>query len=217
MMNRTRRGVIDQLVEELGSGRKRWAGTRLALLWLISSTVLVTLITLAAGPFRPGAGEELLSVPRFLMEMVLGVVAIVSIGAVAIKSAVPAGSDTRLSRFAIVVTALWLLNYVVGLRFPTMELGTLGKRPYCVWETLLYALPTMAIGFTVVRKGYVLNWTVTGLTIGLVAGFIPGYLMEMACMYDAQHILIYHISPAFLTGALGALTGRVAERWPHTS
>lgn len=212
-MKEARKEVIDNLVADLHSGPGPWAGDRQVAPWLLVSAMVVLGLLLLADPLRPGAGEQLLNVPRFLLEMILGFVAIIAIGMVAVRLAVPAGVNAGLIVFAGVAVILWLSNYVIGLAFPTMELGMLGKREYCLWETLIYALPTMAMGFWLIQRGYVINWTLAGLATGLVAGFIPAHLMQIACMYNAEHILLSHISPAFLVALLGALAGFAVQHW----
>jgi len=214
-MNQTRNDVINQLVEDLPTGNIRWVGTTQTIVWLILGTIMTVVLTIMAGPLRPGVGEQLVSEPRFLLETILGVVAITSAGVVAIKTAVPAGNHAKLVVFTVIAMILWLSNYVIGLYFPTMELGMLGKRAHCLWETILFALPTMAMGFWIVKRGYVLNWPLAGFAIGLVAGFIPGYLMQLACMYDARHILTAHIAPVFVVGILGALVGVSIQYWSN--
>jgi len=214
-MNRTRQTLIDRLASDLPSGRRPWAGFNWTVLWLASSAMLVMLLTLLVGPLRPGVGEQLLTEPRFLIETLLGAAAIIAIGTMALRAAVPAGATAGLAGFAIALTILWLSNYVIGLYFPTMELGMLGKRDYCIWEVLLYALPTLALGFWIANKGYVLNWTRTGFAIGLVAGFIPGHLMQLACIYDAHHILSAHLAPVLPVSILGGAAGYLVERLPR--
>ena len=211
MMNRTRDELIDRLAADLPSGQPRWHIKSQAALWLLFSTLVVILLLMMMGPLRPGVVDQLLTVPRFLLETLLGATAITLLALLAVKTAVPAASTLKLVGFTVLITLLWLSNYVIGLYLPTMELGMLGKRDYCLWETLVYALPTMVLGFWLVNKAYVVNWPVTGLIIGAVAGLIPGYLMQLACMYDAEHILIAHIGPVLPVMLLGVLAGFVFQ------
>jgi hypothetical protein len=212
-MKEARNEVIEELVADMRSAPRQWAGDRQVFPWLVLSTIIVLGLMLLTDPLRPGAGEQLLNFPRFLLETILGVIAIIAVGTIAIRMAVPAGISTSLTGFAFVVVILWLSNYAIGLYFPTMELGMMGKREHCFWETLLYALPTIATGFWLIQRGYVVNWALAGFATGLVAGFIPAHLMQVACMYDAQHILLTHISPAFLIALPSALAGFAIQRW----
>lgn len=214
-MREARNEVIDTLVADLRSAPRPWAGNWQVLAWLLVSTTIVLGLMLLTGSLRPGAGEQLLNVPRFLLETILGVIAIIAVGRIAMRMAVPAGISASLTGFALVAMILWLSNYAIGLYSPTMELGMIGKREHCFWETLLYALPTIATGVWLIQRGYVINWTLAGLATGLVAGFIPAQLMQVACMYDAQHILLTHITPAFLIALLSALAGFAIQRWPQ--
>ncbi len=216
-MTGKRDSFINQLVEDLSSERRSLPGFASILLWLLLSTVLVTILLLLVSPLRPGVGEQLLTVPRFLMETLLGVAMIIAVGAVTLKTAVPAGHTPGLVGLALALTMLWLSSFVVGLYFPTMELGMSGKREHCIWETLIYGIPTMVAGFWLVKRGYVLNWPLAGLMVGLVGGLIPGQLMQLACMYEAHHILMTHIAPAFLVAVLGVFAGFIIQYWPQRS
>lgn len=214
-MTGKRDSVINQLVEDLSSEQRWLPGFMSVLLWLLLSTVLVTLLLLLVSPLRPGVGEQLLTVPRFLLETLLGVAMLIAVAAVSLKTAVPAGHSPGLVGLALALTILWLSNFVVGLYFPTMELGMSGKREHCILETLIYSIPTMLAGFWLVKRGYVLNWPLAGLMVGLVAGLIPGQLMQLACMYEARHILVTHIAPALLVAVLGVIAGFIIQYWPQ--
>ncbi len=211
MMSQQRNELIDQLASQC-TATPAWRGTQKALLWLACGFVLATVFMVLIQPFRPGFEEQLLTVPRFALETLTGLAAVALIGMVAIKMAVPAGNTAVFTGAAIVLTLLWLSHYVVGLYAPALEPSSAGERPFCVWEIFLYGLPIAAAGFAIVSKGYVLNWSRAGLAIGLAAGFIPGLLMQLACMYDAAHILAVHIGPALVLGVAGGLLGLVINR-----
>jgi len=206
-MKRTRDELINSLTADVVSQHRNWSVSRQTLGWLLLGMLLVWVLTLALGPLRPGVLEQLTQYPRFLLETLLGVAVVVLFGIAAMKTAVPAGQSCRWLMAAALIGLLWLANYFIGLVYPTMELGMLGKRVHCIWESVFYALPVMAMGFCFVGKGYVLNWPLAGGSIGLVSGLIPGQVMQMACMYEAEHSLVAHFAPAIPLMLLGWAAG----------
>ena len=186
-------------------------GAPLIALWLVSGTAVAILAMVAAQPFRLGFESQLLETPRFALETALGAVAIGLLGAAGLKSALPGSDNGKLARWAWVLTMLWLSNYVLGLFVPTLEPSMTGKRPHCVWETLLYSLPTLAVGLWLVSRGYVLNWRHTAALLAAAAGAIPALLMQLACMYGAKHILLTHIAPALLLVSASLILGLVLQ------
>jgi len=206
-MNRPRDQLINFLTAEVVNQHQSWSVSRQTLGWLLLGIGLVWAMTLALGPLRPGLFHQLMQYPRFLLETLLGMAVVILFAIAAIKAAVPAGQSGRWLLAASMIGLLWLANYFIGLAYPTMELGMLGKRVHCIWESVIYALPVMALGFWFVGKGYVLNWPLAGGSIGLVSGLIPGQVMQMACMYEAEHSLVAHFAPAIPLMLLGWAIG----------
>lgn len=206
-MKKTRNELISQLVTELPSGPKPLQVAKYVSLWLLVSWSVVLLAIWLTGALRPNVEEQLITNPRFLLESILGLAAIFMLCLVAIRSSIPAGLGRSFVVVSVGIALLWAMNYVVGLYLPTMEASMLGKRPHCVWETFFYSLPPLFFGFWLVKRSYVLNWPATGLALGLAAGLIPAWLMQLACMYEAKHILIMHVGPSLVVCCLGGLIG----------
>lgn len=211
-MKQSRQELISKLTEDLSPVKPLGSSWFASSLWLLLSVLLVAAIMLVVQPFRANFVEQLLTIPRFTLEILVGVIAIFLIWAVAMKKAIPGLDSSLLTSGAVIITLLWLSNYLVGLFYPTMEFSMAGKRPHCFWETLVYSLPTLLIGFWIVSKGYVTSWPATGFTLGLAAAFIPGLLMQLACMYGAAHALLTHISPALMVALAGYLLGLGVQR-----
>jgi hypothetical protein len=171
---------------------------RLAGSWSLISAVCVVAITHLVNPIRPGAFSQLAMEPRFLLETMLGAVAIIWVSLLAFRSAIPAALSNRFSTVGIVLMALWLAQYVIGFASPALEPSELGKRPYCYIETMVYALPVIAAGLILVRRFYPLKPMRTAMSIGLAAGMLPALYMQIACMYEPSHILSYHILPGMI-------------------
>ncbi len=183
---------------------------RLAMAWFLLSAIYVVAVTHLFGPIRPGAFSQLGTEPRFLLETMLGVAAILWTSLLAFRSAVPAALSKQFAVIGMVLMALWLAQYVIGFVSPALEPSRLGKRNYCYFETLVYALPVILTGLYFVRRLYPLRPVRTAMSIGLVAGMLPALYMQLACMYEPLHILSYHILPGLLMVGVGA---GIAAKW----
>lgn len=167
----------------------------LAAAWVVVSAIYVIAITPLFGPVRQGALSQLLSEPRFLLESLLGLVAITWLSLAAFRAAIPASLGKAFATAGIVLLSLWLAQYVIGLFSPALEATGLGKRSYCYLETMAYALLPILAGLYLIRRLYPLHFIRTSMTLGLAAGMLPALYMQLACMYEPLHILKLHILP----------------------
>ena len=183
---------------------------RLAIAWFLLSAIFVVAMTHLFGPIRPGAFSQLGTEPRFLLETMLGVAAILWTSLLAFRSAVPAALSKQFAATGMVLMALWLAQYVIGFVSPALEPSMLCKRDHCFSETLVYSLPVILTGLFLIRRLYPLRPLRTAMSIGLAAGMLPALYMQLACMYEPSHILGYHILPGLLM--VGAAAG-IAAIW----
>ena len=192
--------LISQLASELEPVKPVKDTSARSLVWLGLSTVFALLAIHWYGPIRPGALQQLLTHPRFMLEILFGGATIAVLALAGFRSAIPAASAPRLAFVGLVMLALWLASYLVGIVSPAVEPSMLGKREHCVFETFLYGLPPAVLGIVVCLRLYPLNPGVTALRIGLAAGLIPALYMQIACMYDPVHALTLHMLPGILLG-----------------
>ena len=177
---------------------------RLAMAWFALSAIYVVAVTQLIGPIRPGALTQLSTEPRFALETMLGVAAILWFSLLAFRSAIPAALSRQFAAAGLVLMALWLAQYVIGFVSPALEPSKLGKRHFCYIETMVYALPVILAGLFFVRRLYPLRPVRTAMSISLVAGMLPALYMQLACMYEPAHILAFHILPGLLMVGVGA-------------
>jgi len=182
----------------------------LAIVWFLLSAAYVVVMTHLIGPIRPGAFAQLISEPRFLLESLLGVVAIVWTSMVAFRAAIPAVLTRTFATVGFVLMSLWLAQYVIGLVNPALEPSTLGKREHCYLETMAYAFPPILMALFLVLRLYPLHYIRTAMTLGLTAGMLPALYMQLACMYEPFHILSLHVLPGLAMVLIGAA---VAGLW----
>ncbi len=203
------RDLIASLSKDLESVKPPAGSDRVALTWLVVSGLYVVAVTSVLGPIRPNALTQLLTEPRFLLETLVGVAAIVSLTLIAFRAAVPGALSKKFALMGFGLLVFWLGSYVVGLASPALEPSMLGKRHYCVFETFIYALPPILAAFILTRRLYPLRPVQTALWYSLAAGMIPALYMQLACMYIPAHILQFHIMPGLLVGLLGACLGLI--------
>ena len=210
----------EDLIAELSSGlapvRPPPAPGILSGLWLLLGACFVIAITHWFGPIRATALTQLATEPRFLLETLLGALAIAYTVVTAFRAAIPGAMPRRSALIAVGLMLLWLANYVFGLVSPALEPSMLGKRPHCVFETLLFGLPLACLAFLMSRRLYPLRPVYTAALFGLAAGMVPALYMQIACMYAPAHILSMHILPGLLVALacmLGAYLGlRLRQR-----
>jgi hypothetical protein len=117
--------------------------------WFALSAVYVVVATHMFGPARAGAFSQLATEPRFLMESLLGAAAILWTSLLAFRAAIPAALTRQFAVGSLVLMALWLAQYVIGLVSPALEPSMVGKRSHCYYETMMYSLPPIVVGLHV--------------------------------------------------------------------
>lgn len=206
--------LIDSLSRDLAPVAPARNVNLVGLAWLLSSAVFVVAVTQSVDPVRPGVLDQFAEAPRFLLETLLGVVAISWTGLLAFRSAVPGELSRKFAAAGLALMALWLAQYVVGLASPALEPSEWGKRPFCYLETMIYSAPPILAAVFIARRLYPLHYTRTAMLLALAAGMIPALFMQVACMYDPSHILLLHILPG-LSMVLGAAALTVWWRLPR--
>ncbi len=210
---RSRVALVRELVEELRPVRRAPSATSITIIWLAGAWIFVSALTLATGGMRPGAFTQLSASPRFLGEMLLGLLT----GVVAMRTAADLGvprppTAWRRSVPALLMMAGWVGAYLYGLRDPALEPSMLGKRAVCYLEVLAFAAPPMAAAIWLIRQAFPLARVWTGAMVAAAAGAVPGLLMQLSCMYDAAHILSHHLAPIAAAAFVGGLLGPAAFR-----
>jgi len=107
----------------------------------------------------------------------------------------------------LAMMAVWISIYVVGFWHPAHPVSTLGMRPHCMLQTVLFSIPSLALMLWLARGLMPLRPRSTGLLGGAAAAAIPAALMQFGCMYVPEHILMFHIGPVFIVAAIGFAIG----------
>jgi len=197
--------LIKSLATQLKPIKPLMNNNLLTLLWLLGSVLYCLAIIHLLGPIRSNAYSQLLTEPRFMLEMFAGLTAIVLTSVVAFGHTVPGALSGPVKMTAHIAVLFWIGLNIYGLFDPAIEPSTEGYRHGCVFETFLYALPPLFIAGLLARRRMALELTPTGFSLGLAAGMIPAWYMQIACMYAPEHMLKFHLMPAIIVAVLGAL------------
>ena len=212
-MKRPREELIRELAGDLAPPPRLASARGAGVAWLAASLGFVAFATLATGPLRPGALRQLVAEPGFGLAEGLGLAA----GALAIlglmRLRIPGlASGPRGAAPALALLLAWSGLLLLGWLGGRTPVSTLGARPGCWLQVVLFALPPLAAALFVARRAAPLERAWTGLLAGVAAGALAALAMELACMHDPLHALTAHLSPIGLVAAAGALLGRVILR-----
>lgn len=177
----------------------------LALLWLLGSVIYCLIIIHWLGPIRSNAYSQLITEPRFMLEMLAGLTAIVLTSVVAFRHTVPGALSRSAKTTASIAVLFWIGLNIYGLVDPAIEPSSKGYRHYCAYEIFVYALPPLLIAVFLARRRLALELTNTGFGLGLAAGMIPAWYMQIACMYSPEHMLKFHLVPAIAVAGVAVL------------
>lgn len=206
-----------EFIKELAATNRRrgplMLPSRRALLWYVMAFIVSATWMYSVQVFRPGFSEQLLHHPLFLLELASALL-IAPLGAyVTLVHATP---GERVPRAAVLV--LWSLAtlFFIGLAsgFSTLapETSTVGARHECWLEVLEYGAICLLMFVLMVRRGWVrFSWE-RGILYGLIAGLVPAALMQLACMYNPMHALVFHYLPATALIPLGLVAMRMVRK-----
>lgn len=199
------RALIKSLAAEITPTKSLMNNDLLAFLWLLGSSVYCLGLIHLLGPIRGNAYNQLIAEPRFMLEMLAGLTAIILTSIVAFRYTVPGALSRPLKIAARIAVVFWILLNIYGLFDPALRPSTEGSRHYCVYETFIYALPPLLVARYLAQRRLTFELSNTGFSFGLAAGMIPAWYMQVACMYAPEHMLKFHLLPAFAVAGLGVL------------
>ena len=210
-MNDFREALIRDLVADLRPVRRPGRTAHLLAMWLPILLLCNVAAIAVTGPFRDGALRSLYTFPAFAAETVIAAMAVALVVHATLVSAIPRPrSPLRSLPWPALIFGAWLGFYIVGFWSPAHPVSALGYRDHCLLETQLFGLLNLGVMLWIARRLVPLWPRVTGALAGVAAAAIPAAIMQFACMYVPEHILIYHIGPIAVTAIVGALIGPAA-------
>jgi len=202
---------VDALVADLHPVRPASALPRSLATWLPIVIATVTGLILATGPLRPGNAGPLMT-ERLWLEVTAGLLAAVALIAAGLELGVP--GRPRLSRLLLPAAAGVALfcafvlaggTLLPGLEGPVPSMA--GKREHCFIEGLMIGvIPAFLLVLRLPARALSAG-APAGALLGAGAAMLPAIGMQIACMYDAEHALHFHLPPILIIGTGAALLG----------
>jgi hypothetical protein len=198
----------------------RWPGRVFHWLvaWLSLAAVFSAVAIAVTGPFRDGAILSLVRYPGFAAETLVAAMAVILLAHASLMSSIPdPAGRLPLLKSSVAILGIWLSFYVVGFWFPAHPVMNLGYRDHCLAQTQLIALVNLVALLWFASRLVALQPRLTGALAGATAAAVPAAIMQFACMYEPEHILIFHFGPVVSTAAIGWLLGpALLMRWSRS-
>ena len=82
----------------------------------------------------------------------------------------------------------------------------------CLTAGLLHAIPAALASWFILKRGFAVNPVSAGLAAGTLAGLAGVTMLELHCPnLQAAHVMLWHIAVMPVSGAAGALLGRMGR------
>ncbi len=212
MTTKDRGQLIQELASELEPVVTRSNILIPAISWFVCSWVYVIVLSIYLGPLREGALEAMIRSPQFAFESYTGLISSALFCAIAFQESIPGIQKRWLVGLSFVTLLLWIACYIAGLSFPAIEPSMTGKRAHCVLEAYIYSGPPLIVGYLLIYQRFPLNSIRAGIFLGICSGILPALFMQIACMYEPEHILTHHIAPMSVIILTGAILGLLFDR-----
>lgn len=207
-MNESRKTLIADLAGDLKPVSRAGKTGRWLVGWLTVAFVYTAAVTLATGPMREGGFAALVTEPAYGLEIAVALTAVILLGWAALRTAIPAEPSRSSLLLPLVALSSWVLLLVVGFSTePALATSMLGKREHCFMQSILFSVPSYVLLLLAARRLLPLQPRVTGALAGAAAAALPAAMMQLACMYEPEHALVYHVSAIPVLASVGALVG----------
>lgn len=214
-MNDKRANLIAGLAADANAVSRPGRTGHMTLVWLVLAVAVALAALLLHAPATIFRGPLLWQSGQFLLESVLGVAAIVALGAAAFRAGIPATPTRHALLLPLLPLLAWIGLHVIGLWHPTFEASMAGKRLHCWLEVLACGVPGLVLGCLAIRRWlWPLRGARTGAWLGFASGAIPALAMQFICIHEPQHILAFHLGPMLVLGLVGAVVGARVLRRP---
>ena len=179
------------------------------LAWLILSLIIVSGALFLIQSYRPGFFNDLLSDPFYFVETVFSFLPFLLAGLAALLLSVP-GRSVSPWLFRIMIASGFLF---VGMTVFNL-LTQLSVLPHpsnfhrnCVVEILALSwVPILSLVYFA-SQGYAMLTNRLVLLVGAAGASLPMALMQIACVSEPGHNLLYHLAPAAVACGLFYIFG----------
>ncbi len=159
----------------------------------------VGLLTWGLQEFRPHFQSQILEFTRFKIELLSGILLSFLALYIAFKKLIPGETISSPLRFSSQVSsATFLIALVIGFFLISPESSPEGARAFCDVEILIYGGGWLTGLVFLSRHGLLKTGGWENYLYGFSAGMVPAVIMQIACMYDPWHALIFHFGPVLI-------------------
>jgi hypothetical protein len=129
------------------------------------------------------------------------------------------GSQRPVAPWLLLVCGCAGLAVVFALLFDDYRLARFLPRGIaCLTAGVVFALPASIATWWVLRRGFAVDSAAAGLAQGTLAGLAGMTMLELHCpIFEAPHLLVWHIAVLPVCGAAGVLAARTLGPHSHKS
>jgi hypothetical protein len=184
--------------------------------WSFTLTLLVATVAVAvatAWKLHMSGFERMTGVEAAAIFGVLGV--LMALGGLWNASTMVPGSRFSLSpRAAASIGTLALLGLFALVFHDYSATNFLKAGIICLKAGLADAIPAALLVWLVVRRGYAVDRVKAGAAAGALAGLAGVMMLEIHCpLFEAPHILVWHVAVLPIASLAGALVGWLSQRF----
>jgi hypothetical protein len=164
------------------------------------------MITYAVQEFRPNFWEQLTRYPRLDIELASGAAWVIVLFYTIFVSNIPGEKIPCAARaLNVVLPVLFAGAVLFGFFMDSPEASRSGSRPLCDLEVLIYGGGALAGFLFLLQRGIIASGNWSRWRVGWATGLVSALTMQLACMYDPLHGLLFHFGPAFILALLGGV------------
>jgi hypothetical protein len=163
-------------------------------------------ISIAAFGARPDI-REALGQAEFITDAMVALGTAALGGAASLVLAIPgARRSTALQRSTMAIVGLWTVVLVAGIIRAGHGFAAASDWPVCFIRVVAIGLVPAAVLFGMLRRSAPLQLSRTGALAAAAAMATGALALQFICpQTDAGHLLLGHLAPVFVMGAVGAL------------
>ncbi|MFQ5470763.1 MAG: NrsF family protein [Gammaproteobacteria bacterium] len=203
-MPKDHKTLIENLVNELTPVKPQQLPMTRALIWYPIFFVVIASVAYLVQEYRTGFISQIAESPRFQIELV-SAIAISCVGIyISFVQFVPGEKVHTVSKLIFYISiTLFLASIIWSFFDATPHASDEGVRSFCETEVVVYGLITLYIFLFLNRKGLLNISSSKRMQFGLSIALIPALIMQVACMYDPAHALMFHFSPVLIVAFIG--------------
>jgi len=207
-----RQETIAQIERELSASLKPVrplpSNRVLVLVWL---GIFVAVSVLGAIPVGFNGFQALSPTRKLLLYAVVGASAVL-IARCVVEQMIP-GLKRVISPGLAVALPILSLGILTPLMFPNFDMSGFGQGMVCLRLGLLCAAPFGVLAWLLMRRGFLTSPMMAAILGGGFAGLAGIGVLALHCaIFNASHILVWHLGVIAITTAAGAITGLMLLR-----